>query len=32
MTYVHDFSSPGLVAGSEGIHDDAVLALYEVAR
>jgi RimJ/RimL family protein N-acetyltransferase len=32
MTYVHDFSSPGLVAGSEDIHDDAVFALYEMAR
>jgi RimJ/RimL family protein N-acetyltransferase len=31
MTYVRDFSSPGLIAGSEDIHDDALFALYETA-
>jgi hypothetical protein len=32
MTYVRDFSSPGLIAGSEDIHDDALFALYETAN
>jgi RimJ/RimL family protein N-acetyltransferase len=32
MTYVHDFRNPGLVEGSEGVHDDAVFVLYEVTR
>jgi hypothetical protein len=30
MTYVHDFNSPGLIAGSEDMHDDAVFALYAI--
>jgi RimJ/RimL family protein N-acetyltransferase len=29
MTYSHAFHSPGLISGSEDIHDDALFALYE---
>jgi len=29
MTYSHDFRRPGLIEGSEDIHDDAVFALYQ---
>jgi RimJ/RimL family protein N-acetyltransferase len=30
MRHVHDFNHPGLIEGSEGIHDDAVFVLYEI--
>jgi RimJ/RimL family protein N-acetyltransferase len=30
MTHLHDFNNPGLIAGSEEIHDDAIFALYEI--
>jgi RimJ/RimL family protein N-acetyltransferase len=30
MTYAHEFHSPGLMPGSEDIHDDALFALYEI--
>lgn len=32
MTYAHDLRRPGLIAGSPGIHHDAVFALYELPR
>ena len=32
MAYVHDFNSPGLVEGWEGMHDDAVFVLYEMTK
>jgi len=32
MTNAHEFHSPGLMPGSEDIHDDALFALYETTR
>jgi hypothetical protein len=32
MTYSRDFRSPGLIEGSQDIHDDAAFALYQTAR
>lgn len=32
MTCTHEFNSPGLIPGSEDLHDDALFALYEITH